>query len=274
MTYYKELLSGNPDDYAIYAQTSFRPEMRLLAQATDVSSKYTRRGEEEYRRIAEYISTAVKAREGNYMAFFPSYDFMDKVAQQLSAFGGFYSENDENRAFELTEDGDKKAERNKPVRVLKQKSRMSEDEREAFLSTFDEVCETKVGLCVMGGIFAEGIDLADEKLIGAIVVGTGLPMINTESEIAKKHFDGQEKDGFAYAYRYPGMNKVMQAAGRVIRKDSDRGVILLLDERFSYSEYRRLFPKEWEDVKIVKIGSLQAELENFWSGAGANADDR
>ena len=109
-----------------------------------------------------------------------------------------------------------------------------------------------------------------EKLIGVIIVGTGLPMINTESEIARAYFDGQGRDGFAYAYRYPGMNKVMQAAGRVIRTENDTGMILLLDERFAYGEYRRIFPKEWADIRIVTSENVAQITAEFWANRGYN----
>ena len=153
--------------------------------------------------------------------------------------------------------------------LLVQSPYMSEAERAAFLDAFGADREgTLIGLCVMGGIFAEGIDLADERLIGAVVVGTGLPMINPESEIARDYFDEQGRDGYAYAYRYPGMNKVMQAAGRVIRTESDTGVILLLDERFAYSEYRRIFPKEWSDIRTVRSENITQIINDFWANKG------
>lgn len=235
--YYKELITGDREDYAVYAETSFTQDQRFLAAAGDVSSRYTRRNENEYRKIADYIEMTVDARKGNYMVFFPSYEFMENVKTFIPEKYDF----------------------------LIQSSNMSEKEREDFLGEFEtERDRSLIGLCVMGGIFSEGIDLSDEKLVGAIIVGTGLPMINTESEIAKAFFDEDGKDGFAYAYRFPGMNKVMQAAGRVIRKETDRGVILLLDERFNYSEYRSLFPKEWSDCRRVNSDNVGTLVSSFW----------
>ena len=143
---------------------------------------------------------------------------------------------------------------------------MREQEREEFLEAFRMEREnTLVGFCVMGGIFSEGIDLTGDRLIGVIVVGTGLPMVCTEQKILQGYFEEVGKDGFAYAYQYPGMNKVLQAAGRVIRTASDQGVILLLDDRFWRREYRELFPREWSDVKRVSLSSLEQELQAFWS---------
>ena len=123
-----------------------------------------------------------------------------------------------------------------------------------------------MALCVMGGVFSEGIDLKEERLIGAVIVGTGLPQVNTEQEILKRFFDGKGKNGFDFAYQYPGMNKVLQAAGRVIRTASDLGVIALLDERFLYSSSRSLFPREWDDYQVVNLNTVEAAVKDFWSG--------
>ena len=143
---------------------------------------------------------------------------------------------------------------------------MTEREREEFLAEFEmEREESLAAFCVMGGLFSEGIDLKEERLIGAVIVGTGLPMVCTEQEILRGYFEEKEKDGFAFAYQYPGMNKVMQAAGRVIRTAGDKGVILLLDDRFLRRDYQELFPREWNDAKMVTLRTLRPQLENFWS---------
>lgn len=145
---------------------------------------------------------------------------------------------------------------------------MQENDREEFLEQFEEQREkTLLGFCVLGGIFAEGIDLTGEKLVGAVIVGTGLPQISYEREILKKYYDGKQENGFDYAYRFPGMNKVLQSAGRVIRTREDRGVILLLDERFCSFDYRNLFPREWEDYQICTRNTVQGILEEFWERA-------
>ena len=142
---------------------------------------------------------------------------------------------------------------------------MKEDDREAFLEKFREKRERSLAaFCVMGGIFSEGIDLKGEQLIGVLIVGTGLAQICTEREILKTWYEDRGKDGFAYAYRYPGMNKVLQAAGRVIRTDTDEGIILLLDDRFLYGEYRRLFPREWSECHVTNYGNLSELLDTFW----------
>ena len=121
-----------------------------------------------------------------------------------------------------------------------------------------------VAFCVMGGIFGEGVDLREDQLIGAIIVGTGIPQIGGESEILKNFFDARGGDGFDYVYRFPGMNKVQQAAGRVIRTLTDRGVIALLDERFLQRDNQRLFPREWADCKSCTLQSVDGLLQSFW----------
>lgn len=143
---------------------------------------------------------------------------------------------------------------------------MTEQEREEFLRLFSEKREkTLIGFCVMGGIFAEGIDLKGESLIGVVIVGTGLPQISNEREILKQFYEEREQAGFAYAFRYPGMNKVLQAAGRVIRTEEDRGIILLLDERFQQREYQSLFPREWESYQPVRLSGVRHAVEAFWN---------
>ena len=142
---------------------------------------------------------------------------------------------------------------------------MTEEEREAFLAEFEKEQESSLlGFCVMGGIFSEGIDLAEERLIGAIIVGTGLPKVCVERELLKQYFDQKGLGGFDYAYIYPGMNKVLQSAGRVIRTATDKGCVLLLDERFARNEYKRLFPREWKQPVFGNISDLSNVLENFW----------
>ena len=150
--------------------------------------------------------------------------------------------------------------------VLRQKSTMNEDERQAFLDSFKErPHETTLGFCVLGGIFSEGIDLKSDRLIGVIIVGTGLPGIGSERELLKTYFDETRGEGFDYAYLYPGMNKVFQAGGRVIRSESDQGVIALLDERFNYQRYQRLFPREWIPFQKLNCNSVEKNVEKFWT---------
>lgn len=259
--YYKLLLAGEDDDYEVYAKSIFDPRKRKLVISSDVTSKYTRRNDDEYLNIARYIYEITRERDGNYMAFFPSYGFMQKVYELF----------DKHFAGKL------KAE------CLVQYSGMDEKEREAFLKRFqgnedlkiadildfdveEEEETTLIGFCVMGGIFSEGIDLKEDSLIGALIVGTGLPLVCLERELIKEYFDEDSEDGFDYAYRYPGMNKVLQAAGRVIRTESDIGVVALLDERFLQASYRRMFPREWEEYDNVSVDNVSEKIQRFWDG--------
>ena len=149
-----------------------------------------------------------------------------------------------------------------------QTSGMKEADREQFLEEFTVVRQrSMIAFCVMGGIFGEGIDLKEEQLIGAMIIGTGLPQIGNEREILKQFYDGRSGNGFDYAYLYPGMNKVLQAAGRVIRTVSDVGVIELLDERFLRREYQELFPREWERFEVCHAGNVAEKLRQFWERA-------
>lgn len=239
--YYKKLLSIETDDYAIYADSPFPKDSRLLLIGRDVSTRYTQRGPEMYRRIASYIVGAADAKKGNYMVFFPSYRVMEEVHSVFSEKCG-------------------------KISSAVQSPFMSEEDREVFLKEFDEIREESfVGFCVMGGIFSEGIDLPEDKLIGVIIVGTGLPQVCNEREIVKQYFSGIGSDGFEYAYLYPGMNKVLQSAGRVIRTQEDRGVVLLLDDRFLDMRYREVFPREWGNYKLCRQENAAGFMKEFWS---------
>ncbi len=247
--YYKKLLSTSKDDYAVYAESPFDVRKRLLLLGTDVSTKYTRRGEEMYRRYAEYLLETAGARAGNYIAFFPSYRFMEEVYEMFLDMLDTHLPGESGISIDY----------------VMQSQYMSEEAREIFLENFEETRENSlIGFCVMGGIFSEGIDLAQDRLIGAVIVGTGLPQVCRERELLKDYFDGQGLRGFDYAYLYPGMNKVLQSAGRVIRTDEDRGVILLLDERFRDSRCREVFPREWKDMGLCQVKNAAERIRNFW----------
>lgn len=267
--YYKSLLGGTAEDYEAYAKSVFDPEKKALYIGKDVTSKYTRRSELEYRNIAAYIHEIVKNRQGNYMVFLPSHVFLNEV---YDAYMNFFCEEDK-------------------VECLIQEDYMNEQEREEFLDRFrgndNALCEkrvtetelselirmeieyeeakTLIGFCVMGGIFSEGIDLKNDSLIGAIIVGTGLPQICNEREILKEFFGSRGENGFDYAYRYPGMNKVLQAAGRVIRTAEDVGIVALLDERFLEFSYQKMFPREWEHFEVLGLENIAKRVEKFWN---------
>lgn len=242
--YYKKLLSVETDDYAVYAHSPFKEANRLLVLGQDVSTKYTRRGYEMYERFAIYIKNVMQAKPGNYLVFFPSYRFMEEVRETFERY------------------------RTEEMCCMMQEQNMNEQDREAFLQEFEAEREGSLaGFCVMGGIFSEGIDLTKERLIGAMIVGTGLPQVCNEREILKQYFDRHGENGFDYAYLYPGMNKVLQAAGRVIRTEEDKGVIALLDDRFAGRRYLEIYPREWRKLTYCNVKTIGEKVEQFWENA-------
>ncbi|MBR6476994.1 MAG: hypothetical protein IKS85_00970 [Lachnospiraceae bacterium] len=262
--FYKELLGGDKEDYEVYAKSVFDNEKRALFISNDVTTKYTRRSDEEYYNIASYIHTVINSRPGNYMVFCPSHAFLRSIYEIFTE--QFPAEGRE---------------------CILQKEMMTEEEKEYFLNRFrgnkdldltallgtdveveEEGTDTLVGFCVLGGIFSEGIDLKNDSLIGAVIVGTGLPQVGFEKELLKNYFDERGENGFDYAYRFPGMNKVLQAAGRVIRTQEDVGVVALLDERFLQGSYRKIFPREWSGFEVVNRELLEKKLERFWDSWG------
>ena len=184
----------------------------------------------------------IHAKKGNYLVFFPSYKYMQDVAELFD---------------EITDNVD----------IMMQHQNMNEEDKEEFLGRF-EANENKdkslLGFGVMGGVFSEGIDLKNDCLIGTIIVGTGLPSINTEGELLRRYYDEKENCGYEYAYMYPGMNKVLQAAGRVIRTVDDRGIIILLDDRFLKRQYLNIFPEEWRDYRVTDCNKVEQEILDFW----------
>ena len=257
--YYKELLGAEEGDYEVYAKSVFDPKRKALLIGSDVTSKYSRRTDMEYYNIACYIYEIVKNRHGNYMIFFPSHAFLQQI---YTVFCDYFLEEDS-------------------MECILQENNMNERAREEFLQRFsgNEACDLNtvvkmdiemdeekslLGFCVLGGIFSEGIDLKNDSLIGAVIVGTGIPQVCNEREILKNYFDASESSGFDYAYRYPGMNKVLQAAGRVIRTAEDVGIVALLDERFLNRTYQRMFPREWEEFEVVTVNRVAKRVERFW----------
>ncbi|MDY2882726.1 MAG: ATP-dependent DNA helicase, partial [Romboutsia timonensis] len=240
MDYFMKMYSYDEEDFIINLKSPFDVKNRLLMIGDNVATTYNKRFETSCD-IASYIANCVQAKKGNYMVFFPSYKYMELVFDKMK-------ENYPN------------------INTSIQESNMSEEEKEEFLSMFDEDNkETHVGFCVLGGHFSEGIDLTNDKLIGVIIVGVGMPQIGIERDIIKDHMKDSNK-GFDYAYVYPGMIKVLQAAGRCIRTDDDKGVILLLDKRYSQRIYQSLFPYEWyPNFRVRKSDDVKTLCEKFWS---------
>jgi Rad3-related DNA helicase len=205
-----------------------------------ISTRYKHRAH-SYAAVADRLAAMAQAKTGNYMAFFPSYAYLNEV---YAAFAAAYPH----------------------IKAAIQSQEMDDADREAFLAAFaDSPGETRIAFVVLGGVFSEGIDLKGEQLIGAAVVGVGLPMVCAERDVLLHYFNGIGRDGFCYAYLYPGMNKVLQAAERVIRTEADRGVVLLIDSRFAENAYRVLFPPEWRGCeKLRDVKHLTQELDIFW----------
>ncbi|MBE6562180.1 MAG: ATP-dependent DNA helicase [Ruminococcaceae bacterium] len=217
-------------------------ENLCLVAMDKVSTRYVTRGDTA-KKIAEIIITTVLAKAGNYMIYFPSYEYMNTVVKEFLRAAP------------------------KHIKAVAQKSGMSVEARARFLSFFENATdgETLVGFCVLGGIFSEGIDLPDKMLIGAVLVGIGLPGISSELNILKDYYDRTREDGHGFAYLYPAMIKIQQAAGRVIRSGTDRGVVVLIDERYADRQIQKLFPSHWSHMKYVgDTYSLSGVLEKFW----------
>jgi DNA excision repair protein ERCC-2 len=241
MDYFKKLLTGAADHSSRVFESPFPQENVSLLIHNKISTKYAQRAD-SYDAIAETIETVLSSHSGNYLVYFPSYVYLNEVMERLK---GKLPEN----------------------QLLVQERGMTEEARDAFLSRFSSKNdETLVGLAVMGGIFGEGIDLVGERLIGVVVVGVGIPQLGLERDLIKEYFDRDLGSGFAYAYQYPGFNRVLQATGRVIRTDTDQGIIVLIDERFSQAYYRQLFPSHWRGYQVVKdTREIRKKLEDFWS---------
>lgn len=256
LDYFMKLLTGAVDHPKQIFQSPFPAENVSLLIHNGISTKYAQRAD-SYAAIAAAIESICSAHVGNYLVFFPSYAYLAAVLELLK-------------------------ERLPERQLLVQDRGMTEAAREAFLAQFSASNqETMVGLAVMGGIFGEGIDLVGERLIGAVVVGVGVPQVCLERDLIKDYFDRQNvsdfakagfakagfaKAGFAFAYQYPGFNRVLQATGRVIRTEADRGIIVLIDERFTHARYRRLFPTHWRGFQVVQNTSeIKDKLRHFWS---------
>ena len=241
--YFKNVLGCNPSAGETVLPSPFPRENLCLLVANRVSTLYKYR-EQTKGSVAQFIDTLVREQPGNYLVFFPSYQYMETIYN----------------LFKLM---------NPLVEHMAQAPGMTEKERDEFLEKFSVDnrvnFKTLVGFAVLGGVFGEGIDLVGDRLTGAVIVGVGLPGISLERELIKEYYTNTKGAGFEYSYLYPGMNRVLQAAGRVIRSGTDRGVVLLIDHRFSNTQYNSLFPRHWKAVSISQPGNLQEKLEQFWN---------
>ncbi len=238
LDYFKEILGGNKKDYTMRLSSPFDRENLCLLITNEISTRYRDRPK-SYPQIVKYIEKIVEKKQGNYFVFFPSYKYMMEVYEIFK-------------------------EQNTNYNTIIQEFFMDEKSREKFIKSFEEK-DNLIGFAVLGGIFSEGIDLIGDNLIGAIIVGVGLPQLCFERNIIMDYFKEKNGFGYQYAYMYPGMNKVLQAAGRVIRTEEDKGIILLIDDRFLSYRYLRLFPKEWKGFeRVSSVEVLGRSLDKFW----------
>ena len=240
MSYFKDILGGSDKDYVIKLSSPFPVENQCLLISDKVSTRFKHR-EKSLDTISKHLYYMINAKRGNYMVFFPSYKYM------IDTYNCFI-------------------EKYPNIKVLIQQSDMDENQRDEFLKAFEtDPKETLAAFVVLGGIFSEGIDLKGDRLIGAAIVGVGLPQLCLERDIIKEYFEDKSGDGYNYSYTFPGMNKVLQAAGRVIRSTDDKGIVLLIDDRFSSALYRPLFPDHWKHARVLKNSEELANvLEDFW----------
>ena len=237
--YFMPVLGGEIEDPCLILPSPF-PEKNLLLYINDtISTKYKNR-DSSYNKIAEIIKETVSNKIGNYLVFFPSYQYMKNVIES-------FDESDYN--------------------ILVQESSMNEEDREEYLRNFESNgVKSLIAFAVLGGIFGEGIDLVGDKLKGVFIVGVGLPQICYERDLIKKYYNTVNNNGFDFSYTFPGMNRVLQAAGRVIRTETDTGFVILIDDRFSTYKYKQLFPKEWSLTHYSsKSKPLQSIISEFFS---------
>lgn len=238
--YFADVLGGGRGAMQLSLPSPYDPARLCLAAVDSISTRYEDRGK-SVKKIVACIAATVSQRVGNYIVYFPSYSYMEQVRD---AFARKYPS----------------------VPLIVQERGMSPRKRESFLSQFaDDGAQLRVGFCVLGGSFSEGVDLPGRRLIGTVIVGVGLPGLSNERNILKEYFDNRCERGYDYAYAYPGMNRVLQAAGRVIRREEDEGVVVLIDDRYATPTYQMLFPPSWMHLQYAGNAISLAELvKNFW----------
>lgn len=238
LPFYKRMLGGGEESYVLRLPSPFDPDRFAIQLATGISTRYRHRSR-TLLQVAEMIHTFVGEKKGNYLIFFPSYDYLNQVEAVF-----------------------RKQWPDRPLLI--QQGTETESERRRFLEQFKKSGET-IGFAVLGGVFSEGVDLIGERLIGAAVVSVGIPGLSYERDLIRDYFEQKEKTGYAYAYLYPGLNKVLQAAGRVIRTEEDKGALLLIDDRYGNEPYPSLFPPHWKRRRVVtSVADLGTALETFW----------
>jgi len=239
LDYFQSLLGCSTKVQRILLPSPFPEENLYLTIADRTSTIYRQRNDTKHN-VARLLETFVSQRTGNYLLFFPSYQYMSLIANCFSP--------------QATQ-----------TEMVIQRPSMTDQDREEFMARFgNNLSSGLVGFAVMGGIFAEGIDLVGERLTAAAIVGVGLPALCLERDLIRRHYDNQGMIGFDFAYRFPGINRVLQAAGRVIRSETDRGAVLLIDDRYAHHSYQRLLPHEWSPSSVRNDSELAARLQQFW----------
>jgi DNA excision repair protein ERCC-2 len=245
--FYRQLIGLNERHSSLSLPSPFQKSQWQIIIHQGISTTYRQRAY-TYSDVAQVIRLTSQSKQGNYLTFFPSYEYLRQVMEQLTNLP------------ELPE--------SKTI-LLAQTPEMDESTRSEFLSAFKKQDgKTRIGLAVMGGIFGEGIDLIGKALIGVIVVGVGLPQVCLERDLIREHFDANGGDGFDFAYRHPGINRVMQAVGRLIRSEKDRGVAVLIDQRYRDKSYFHLLPNEWPIECIEHTEKLEPTIKRFWNSQG------
>lgn len=239
LDYFADILGGGKKAIKVALPSPYPTEHLCLAAVTGLSVRYEDR-EKSVRKLVGVIAATASAKAGNYIVYFPSYEYMEKVHE---AFVKKYPQ----------------------VSAILQRRGMTAEEKENFLNSFVDDGKLRVGFCVLGGSFSEGVDLPGGRLIGAVVVGVGLPGLSDERNILRDYYETTRESGYDYAYTYPGMNRVLQAAGRVIRSETDRGVIVLADDRWAEPRYKALMPEHWNGIVYANDAREIAELAaEFW----------
>jgi len=237
--YFADILGGTKKAVKLTLPSPFCAENLCLAAVTGISTRYEDR-EKSYKKLVSVIAAVASGKHGNYIVYFPSYDYMEHVRDLF-------------------------VQKYPKLTVISQARGMNAAEKEHFLDAFENDSKLRIGFCVLGGSFSEGVDLPGKRLIGTVVVGTGLPGISNERNILRDHYEVTRERGYDYAYVYPGMTRVLQAAGRVIRREDDRGVVILVDDRYADARTQALFPDHWNHIEYAGNASELAEIvREFW----------
>ena len=241
ISYYKSVLGADRSSEAFEISSPFDPSQLSVSIMDSISTRYSER-DKTLPAVCKAIAAALSAKRGNYMVFAPSFEYCAALSEYFK-------------------------EKYPKIKIIAQKPNMTKAEKDEFLNCFkSEDSGYLVGFCVMGGIYSEGVDLVGDSLIGAIVVGIGMPSLSVEREAMAEYYQDKYEEGKTYAYIYPGMNRVLQAAGRVIRTETDRGIILLIDDRFNDPVYKKSIPKLWKGLKyIANFKELNERIKKFWS---------